>query len=275
MLTDVQLEHFRTLGFVVLRNFFTDDEVETLRDEYESELNFVYADQPFTGEKRYWTQMLHPRTPLFASLLEDDRLCGIAEQMFGSDVLGIGADANRYVGDTQWHPDHAADPDEDSFGVKFAFYFDTVDADSGALRVIPGSHHRIFHYQLRASFKSLELGIADVPAHVCAANPGDVVAFDMRCWHASCGGADGRRMSTCVYYNNPKGDAEEAAARKRAAGSKNTPEQFGRPGSPLYPPEWLANPQRSSKRQRWLERMAQLGYFALPPESGAAGLASL
>ena len=38
------------------------------------------------------------------------------------DVIGIGTDANRYVGDTRWHADHRADPDQDCYGVKFAFY---------------------------------------------------------------------------------------------------------------------------------------------------------
>ncbi|MCY4603094.1 MAG: hypothetical protein OXE49_02585, partial [Gemmatimonadetes bacterium] len=117
MLTDQQLQHFRTFGFVSLRKLFTPEEVEILREEYESELGHVYADQPFTGETRYWTMMLHPRTPLYASLLEDERFCGVAEQLYGDDVIGIGTDANRYVGDTRWHPDHRADPSADCFGV--------------------------------------------------------------------------------------------------------------------------------------------------------------
>ena len=115
MLTDHQLQHFRTFGFVTLRKLFTPEEVEILREEYESELDHVYADQPFKGETRYWTMMLHPRTPLYASLLEDERLCGVAEQLYGDDVIGIGTDANRYVGDTGWHPDHRADPSADCF----------------------------------------------------------------------------------------------------------------------------------------------------------------
>ena len=110
---------------------------------------------------------------------------------------------------------------------------------------------------------SLDLEVADVPAYVCESNPGDVVAFDMRCWHASHGGATGRRMSTCVYYNNPRSEFEEAATRKRAASSRETPAQFGRPGQPYFPSEWLANPQGNPRRQRWLKRMAALGYFEL------------
>ncbi len=264
MLTDTQLQHFRTFGFVILRGLFTAHEVEILRAEYEAELDRVYAHAPFTGETRYWAMMLHPRTPLFASLLEDDRFCSVAEQLYGTDVLGIGADANRYVGDTRWHPDHHADPERDCYGIKFAFYLDPVDAASGALRVIPGSHGRAFHDRIRGSLESLDLAVADVPAYVCASCPGDVVAFDMRCWHASHGGAAGRRMCTCVYYHNPRGAAEEAAVRERARGARGTPAQYRREGDPLYPPEWLANPGGSPKRQRWLDRMAEFGYFELP-----------
>ncbi len=264
MLTDQQLEHYRTFGFVTLRNLFTPEEVETLRHEYETELDHVYADRPFTGQTRYWAMMLHPRTPLFAGLLEDERFCRVAEQLYGEDVIGIGTDANRYVGDTRWHPDHRADPDEDCYGVKFAFYLDPVDAGSGALRLIPGSHRRGFHEHLRETLGALDLEVADVPAHVCRSSPGDVVAFDMRCWHASAGGGAGRRMCTCVYYNNPHGEAEEAAARKRAVGSKDVGAQFGRPGEPAYPPEWLTNPAGSPRRGRWLRRMEELGYFELP-----------
>ena len=269
MLTDKQFQHFRTFGFVVLRGFFTPQEVETLRAEYEEELDRVYAHAPFTGEKRYWTTMLHPRTPLYSSLLEDERFCSVAEQLYGGDVIGIATDAFRYVGDTRWHPDHRADREEDCYGVKCAFYLDPVDGDTGALRVIPGSHNRAFHDQIRDSLESLELGVAGVPAYACASNPGDVVAFDMRCWHASHGGATGRRMSTCVYYNNPRGAMEEAATRKRAVKARQSPAQYGREGQPMYPAEWLANPGGSPKRQRWLNRMAELGYFELPQGSAA------
>ena len=103
-----------------------------------------------------------------------------------------------------------------------------------------------------------------MPAYACDSNPGDVVAFDVRCWHASHGGATGRRMCTSVYYNNPKGPAQEKATRKRGSDSKEVTAHFGRPGQSAYPDEWLANPEGSPKRQRWLERMAELGYFELP-----------
>tara|TARA_B100001123_G_scaffold76568_1_gene86518 strand:- start:103 stop:645 length:543 start_codon:yes stop_codon:yes gene_type:complete len=106
MLSEQELIHFRTFGFVVLRQLFTAEEVETLRGEYELELDRVYQDQPFDGSERHWTMMLGDTTPLFATLLEGPRFCEVAEQMYGDDVIGIGCDANRYVGHSRWHPDH-------------------------------------------------------------------------------------------------------------------------------------------------------------------------
>ena len=264
MLDDQQSLQLRTFGYTTLPQLFSGPELERLRNEYEPELSRAYADQPFDGTQHYWTPMLGDQTPFFASLLEDERFCSAAEQLFGADVIGVGTDTNRYVGNTKWHPDHVADPARDCYGVKFAFYLDPVDAASGALRLVPGSHLQPFHHQIGVAMESLQLAIDQVPNHVCESQPGDVVAFDMRCWHGSWGGATGRRMCTCVYYNNPKGAVEETATRKRAANAREIAAKYGRPGDAHFPPSWLANTGGSPKRQRWLERMAELGYFELP-----------
>lgn len=46
-------------------------------------------------------------------------------------------DGNYYSGDTSWHPDGNWGQ---LFAVKVAFYLDTLDAASGCVRLIPGSH---------------------------------------------------------------------------------------------------------------------------------------
>ena len=136
--------------------------------------------------------------------------------------------------------------------MKFAYYLEPVDAESGALRLIPGSHKNPMHTDLRENLNGLGLEICDVPGYVCKSEPGDVVAFDMRCWHASWGGSADRRMCTIVYYNNPKTPVEDAATRNRARSNARSPEQFNRSGEPLYDPHWVANPMGSEKRQRWI-----------------------
>lgn len=107
----------------------------------------------------------------------------------------------------------------------------------------------------------LGLEICDVPGYVCKSEPGDVVAFDMRCWHASWGGSDDRRMCTMVYYNNPKTPEEDAATRNRARSNAGTSERFNRPGDPIYHPDWITNSSGSAKRQRWIDRLRELGFL--------------
>jgi hypothetical protein len=182
-------------------------------------------------------------TPFLASLLEDPRFCEAAEQLYGDDVFGIASDINRYVGDTHWHPDTGS---IHQYGVKFAYYLQPVGAENGALRVIPGSHKQPFHDELRQKMSELELGIRDVPAYVFESEPGDAIAFDVRCWHASWGGGIDRWMCVLVYYNNPKTPEEEEATRKQIIGN----------GIDYVP--WAANAEGNPRRKRWIDRMREL-----------------
>lgn len=258
MLTDEQYLHYQTFGFVVLRQLFTPEEFERIDSEFNSALAAAYRHAPFDGTTRHWTTMMGPSTPFFAGLLEDERFCGVAEQLYGEDTLGLVADANRYVGDTRWHPDTGS---IHQFGVKFAFYLEPVGPDTGALRIIPGSHRQPYHKALKEAMPEMNMNVQDVPAHICTSEPGDVVAFDLRCFHASYGGSDDRRMCTCVYYNNPETPEQEEATRKQGENNAGTTAKFNRPGDPMIDPHWFANPENSPKRQRWLDRLRELGFF--------------
>lgn len=258
MLTEKQVFHFKTFGFLVLRDIFTSDELRRLNAEFESKLESAYAHMPFDGTKRHWVPMLGPETPFYAGLLEDPRFSGPAEQFFDEDVFGIVCDANRYVGDTRWHPDTKS---HHQYGVKFAFYLEPVGAETGALRVLPGSHKQPYHAELRQAQEEDRLELAEMPAYVCESEPGDVVAFDLRTWHASLGGAEDRRMCTLVYYNYPKTPEEEAVTREQAQSNADTFAQFGLPPQPKYPDAWITNPSGNSKRAKWIETMRELEFI--------------
>jgi hypothetical protein len=262
MLDEPQVVHFQTFGFLILRQLFTPDEVKILNTEFTNQLEAVYRHAPFNGTKRHWVTMMGPETPFFASLLEDPRFYEPAEQLYGEDVFGTITDANRYVGDSAYHPDTGS---LHQYGVKFAYYLDPVGPETGALRVIPGSHKDPFHSEVKENLGKSGVTTREVPAHVCTSEPGDVVAFDLRLWHGSCGGSNDRRMCTTVFYHNPQTPEEEAVTRHQARSNPGFLAYFDRPDDPLYDPHWIANPEGDPRRQRWIDRMRELEFFG-PPE---------
>lgn len=258
-LTTEQVKFFKAFGFIVLRNFFRADEMKVIQREVAEEMAEQYASSPFDGTRRHWTVMMSEKTPYFANLLEDPRFMQPAKQMFGDDVLGIMTDSNRYVGDTPWHPDSR---EADFNGVKFAIYLDPVGAKTGALRVIPSSH--LLSNENNKMIVDAISGrpIEDAPAHVLDSQPGDVVAFDLRLWHASCGGKTDRRMCTVIYYANPKtpaGMAELVSCAKKNVHMSHT--MFMPQRKFLYPRYWLDNPQGNPNRQYWIDRQREIGCF--------------
>ena len=256
MLSQEQYQHFQTFGFIVLRQVFTPDELATIDCEFEAGLNAAHAENPFDGSERHFAILTGAETPFFAHLPEDPRFYEIAEQLYGENCFAMTSDANRYVGDSRWHPDHNIDATKDCYGIKFAYYLDPVDAETGALRVIPGSHKDPLHSNIEEKIKTLGLDIRDLPAYVCTSDPGDLVAFDVRLWHASCGGRTGRRMCTVVYYKNPGDPSEEPGMRARAASCiKATAPR------PFVNPHWAANVEGNSKRQGWLDRLRHWGFM--------------
>ena len=68
------------------------------------------------------------------SLLE--RFVETAAELLGSPVLPVRAKGVRYFASANWHHDS----DQDVASVGFVAYLDSLDADNGALRLIPGSH---------------------------------------------------------------------------------------------------------------------------------------
>ncbi len=73
MLSEEQLFHFKTFGFLVMREVFTSDELHTLNTEFEARLESAYTHMPFDGTKRHWAPMLGVDTPFYSGLLEDPR----------------------------------------------------------------------------------------------------------------------------------------------------------------------------------------------------------
>jgi ectoine hydroxylase-related dioxygenase (phytanoyl-CoA dioxygenase family) len=83
-------------------------------------------------------------------------------------------------------------------------YLDPLDADTGALRVIPGSHRRGSErwraHDAAGSVAAWGIPGTEVPCVAFPSRPGDAVAMDTNVMHASFGGGKARRMLALQFW---------------------------------------------------------------------------
>lgn len=206
-LTEQQVAFFETFGYIVLPGAVK-NEIEWISDEFAK----VFEDRGIVhdGTIRSCIVPFIDRRERLCTLLDHPTIEGAIASLLGPDFNYISSDGNYYSGYTPWHPDGAHVVGR---YVKTAFYLDPVTRDTGALRVIPGSHRMKgdhANWAARRAIQSQELwGIKmeDVPCVALESNPGDVVMFDHNLMHASFGGSGWRRMFTinvCAHCENPE-----------------------------------------------------------------------
>jgi hypothetical protein len=198
------------------------------------------------GRKRLAVAPFLNHHPYLCSLLDDERIAGIAESLLGPDYQYWNSDGNYYVGDTPWHSDTAW-PEPIRF-YKIALYLDPLTRDSGALRVIPGSHRYGDAYAeaLQANIRTSEQiwGVhgSQVPAVALETNPGDLVMFNHSTKHSAWGGSQKRRMFTIVFTNLHTGEGVTHFQEVVRSHRYTKQEVFGGSDGPLLrgaPPERL------------------------------------
>jgi hypothetical protein len=206
--TDLQREFFHTFGFLSFPGLFA-DRIAEITSEFEAVWDGRgggHYGKAHDGKARSCIVPFIDQRERLASLVDDPRVLSIARGLLGDDFNYMGSDGNYYVGDTGWHSDgwHTR-----VLHIKMAFYLDPLTRDTGALRVIPGSHHVGDHFanrlQEQIARSPANWGVAgrDVPALALDITPGDFVVFNHNTKHAAFGGGANRRMFTinlCQHY---------------------------------------------------------------------------
>ncbi len=218
-----QKAFFDAFGFLHLRRLFA-PEAERLQQGYAE----VFASNEITKEIRReddplqetsgregrvsYRRIIAPdfveRSPQIAWLAEDPRVRAVVENLMGMDYDYVGSDGHLYFCDTSWHHDSYQAPIE-KFHVKLSFYLDPLKAESGAIRVVPGSHFHesAFANTLRSTLRGPARSADDaygvradqIPCSVLESEPGDVIVWNYRTLHASLGGKDGRRSLSLSF----------------------------------------------------------------------------
>ena len=205
--TEQQVRFFDTFGFICFPGLFA-DATGRITESFEQ----VWADhggghhgQAHDHRRRSGLLQFIDRNEYLCGLLDDPRIDQFASAVLGGDYNYKSSDGNLHASDTAWH----SDADIPKPTIKAAFYLDEVTADSGCLRVIPGSHKSGDGYAtaLNDMVPSIDeqhleerLGVdgSQVPAVALESRPGDLVCFDRRIKHAAFGGGTRRRMFTII-----------------------------------------------------------------------------
>jgi hypothetical protein len=305
MLISHDTEFFKVFGFLKIPGFFSKHEVELMAEEYETGLSTavpLYNSAVGLRGQMNWSNM-QPQMPLLASMLEEGRLLKVARTLVGDGTVGVMSNGNFFSGRfTEWH----ADTSVSGFrSVKFAAYLDPLEGESGALRVIPGSHRSPWHEELlpigmKKSLKEVgnpdakgvsAYSVTEIPAHICSTNPGDLLAFDLKLWHASWNGSSRRRMLSFTYFDKPQSDNEleswravvkqlgkEALNRelrrhrewiKAGLGANDIPVK-----EPQFHPMWLEEANSNALRRKWIETLVSWGMLRLPQNSAHIAIRS-
>jgi hypothetical protein len=196
-------------GFVVLAGAFNPDPlVREMDSAFEDgfrgtvRLNTGLAQNVF----RY-VPMMCERTPCSVALVSE--LAGVAAELLGRQVLPVRAKATEYFGDTMWHRDSDL-PIAASIGL--LAYVETIEAHSGALQVLRGSH------DAPADSTPPTPGPGDPEAaEPVPTKAGDIIALDERLWHSSQGGRV-RRQWRVDFVIDPVTDSEDRLVRDYFAG---------------------------------------------------------
>ena len=141
VLSDEQKNFFATFGYLTLPGLLEDRAGDIIHDfeEVWDSYGGGQDGKPHDGVNRSCIVPFSDSHPNLVSLIDDPRIDGLATGLLGDEWNVMGSDGNYYAGDTQWHSDggHARG---DPMHIKIAFYLDTLTRDTGALRLIPGSH---------------------------------------------------------------------------------------------------------------------------------------
>ena len=225
MLTDEQKAHWKTFGFLMLRQVFAPHEVDALRKATMEVIKETGGDAVLSGDKSWAIGAFWERHSLLASLIDDERIHQIPESLLGPDFFLELTDGHVRVGDTAWHGRKGSDESPDSTHLptaKVAIYLESLKKENGCLCVIPGSHRRPYADSLAPlwqqdkdpTYRAFGLQGKDIPRIPLETDSGDMIVFTEDVYHASFGSKTPRLLLSAQYVANPTTEDQIAMLRE-------------------------------------------------------------
>lgn len=225
MITENEVIHFKTLGFLQCKQLYSTEEIQMLSNSFDAAMKRQRGGTPdpvLRQDENGYSTASQDEIPFFDTdpeafypLLDDARILDVFGQLMGGDFIMAAHSAVIYGGGTPWHHDTVAP--EGFFSMRAALYLDSLGPEDGCLTVIPGSHFKEFRDALVNTVGNFQhanqLGIdaADLPGTYPLVNePGDVIFMNHKLYHASLNPNPGRRILriTCVQNTTPEKNQE-------------------------------------------------------------------
>jgi hypothetical protein len=227
-LSPQQVAYFNTFGFLHLRGLFQDD-IGWINAAFER----VFADPQHEHWEMYGSLHGEQRRIIVASFIDKDedlqrlrddpRVLGVVRSLIGDVYEYAESDGNVWYCETFWHSDVYGSP-LSTFHVKLSFYLDPLRADSGAIRLIPGSnfysesyaqalHRDLFNHEKINETYGVEG--SELPAWTLESDPGDLIIWNQRTMHASYNGRERRRSFAITYRESVREEVDESHQTSR------------------------------------------------------------
>ena len=211
VLTDQQINYFEVFGYLKLPGLFADDfpminkHFDAVFEHNEDDI-VHWVHETHENRMRKFVTSATEKDEYLASMLDDFRIQHIANTLLGEGYRFNGSDVSIYDCGTLYHQDGIDCEFPEKTNIKMALYLDEIDEHTGAVRVIPGSHHRGDNFASLLiknwmGADKLELATEDMPGTVLANSPGDLMLWDYRLMHATAYGGNQRRMLAFEFSN--------------------------------------------------------------------------
>ena len=213
-LTQQQLAYFDTFGYLMHRQVFTVNEM--------AKITRVADDLWQRARPKGANESTHQRVspfvepdPQLAWLAEDDRVYEPMAQLLGDGFIWGGSEGDKgsfnTTNDQHWHCDRHGFLGLDYGLIKLMIYLEPTTKDTGALRVIPGSHRVPFGKLLKPLNTQQAhdcpdlFGVEgeDLPCVILDSQPGDLVMFNHYLYHGVYHKHPNRRYITMKFAAKP------------------------------------------------------------------------
>ena len=228
MLSGPQIAHFETFGFLLMRRLFSSTEIAGIRCAADALWREKRDGLPDQGEHQSVAPFIESSNDL-SQLPEDDRIYLPLEQLLGPGFVWGGSEGNKGSFNEEqshpWHCDRPGEEEPDYVRIKVMLYLTATKKETGALRVMPGSHSppfydhldRLNHIQSRPEETPFGVPGPDLPGCALEVEPGDAVFFNQYLYHAVFGKQADRRYIALKFAAKPTSDRHFEVLRKHGA----------------------------------------------------------